>query len=147
MGTQVEELYLKNKNRAKRAPSSGAFSLQVELPGGNKLEDGSHTLGKIEGNVCITRVSLLVKDGFDGTTPTITINDNIGNTYFTAEGISVPVVVESALTANDLIRPNPVYSDGVVEFTGAIVGGSDVGELMVVVDYTQLDTVTGTHTK
>lgn len=146
MPTQTQELYLKNKNRAKRDASSAAFTFQMELPGGNTLPTGSHILGKLEGNVVITRVVLLTLTGF-GAGVLATITDNNGNTYFTDADISTEVVEESALTANAVTRPAPIYSEGVTEFTLALASLNDIGEAQLIVDYTQLDTVTGKHTR
>lgn len=147
MPTQVDELYIKNKNRTKRNGSAAAFSAQRVIPGGAILGNGNVVIGKLEANTCVTRVTLLVKEGFPGAS--IGVSDG-SNAYLVAEDISAPVVVESALTANAAVRPDPVYSEGAIEFTATFGGfsGTDfAGELIVVIDYTQLDTVTGLHTK
>ena len=148
MATQVNELYLKNKNRAKRGGSSAVFSIQRNIPGGGILPTGSHTIGSIEGNVCITRVSILVTEGFGGSA-TLGVSDNNGNPYFLSQDISDKVVAESDLTASAATYPDPIYSDGVTVFTGNLgaLASNELGEVLVIVDYTQLDTVTGNHTK
>ena len=148
MPTQVNELYEKNKNRSKRSGSSAAFALQRNIPGGEILPSGSHVIGKIEGNICITRVTILVKEGFGGAA-TLGVSDNNANAYFLSQDISAPIVAESVLTANAALYPDPIYSEGVTEFTGNIgaLSNDELGEVLVVVDYTQLDTVTGKHTR
>lgn len=147
MATQSNELYLKNKNRSKRNAGSAVFTIVPIAPGGVAIPDGSHIIGKLEGNVVITRVIALVTEGFP-TGATATLTDNNGNTYFTTADLVVPVVNESVLTANAATLPDPIYAAGVTEFTADVVSlGSTVGEVMFIVDYAQLDTVTGKHTK
>ena len=147
MATTQLEILTQNKNRAKRDLSSGTFTMAVELPGGNTLTDGAHVVGKIEGNIAITRVILLVRKAFDGTTPTVTLADDKARTYFTTEAIATARIEESALTAHAATRLPPLYETTETTFTATIVGGSStVGELAFIVDYVQLDTVVGKHT-
>lgn len=147
MATNHTDILTQNKNHAKRDLSSGTFTMSVELPAGQTLADGAHLVGKIEGNVAITRVVLLVREGFNGTTPTVTLADNKTRTYFTTADISASAIVESALTAHAATRLPPLYESTETEFTATIVGGSSTsGELTFLVDYVQLDTVVGKHT-
>ena len=146
MATTHTEILTQNKNRSKRGLSSGTFTMSVELPAGQTLADGAHLVGKLEGNVAITRVMLLVREGFNGTLPTVTLADNKARTYFTTAVISASAIVESALTAHALTRLPPLYESTETEFTATVAGSSTIGELAFIVDYVQLDTVVGKHT-
>ncbi len=147
-----------NKNRAKRDLSSAGFSLQETLPGGVTVSNGVYTIGKIEGNVAITRVVLVVKEAFIA--GAITLVDSDSRTYFTSESIASIRATESSLTASAItvrdedpetqavVLKDPIYLDGVTEFKLTLASSvPGPGEMMIIVDYVQLDTVVGNHTK
>lgn len=150
MATGTLDLLILNKNRAKRNMTSGVFTLQMELPAGAILTNGTYEIGKIEGNIVITHVTLVTRKGFNGTLPTVTITDNSARTYFTTAVISAINVEESALTANAAVILDPLYNDADTPavFSAVVaLGGSTEGEFSLVVNYIQLDTVTGKHTR
>jgi len=132
-----------NKNDAKRVPVSAVMTVDA-------VGDGRHTIGFIEGNIAISRVMLVVTEGFDGTTPTVAVEESVdGNlgTHFTGEDISALTVQTSLQTTPDPVdgTPPPLFNLGKGEWFATIDGGSTVGELKVVVEYTQLDTEPGLH--
>ena len=135
------------KNDAKRVPTAAAFTIGV-----NKGDSGANILGFIEGNIVITMVKLVVTEPFDGTTPTLTVTDTQGGTtetHFTTADLSAEVVDTSLVlspsaggTSDPLVRATKGQWD-----CELVAGGSTVGEAIVVVEYTQLDTEPGLHSR
>jgi hypothetical protein len=118
----------------------------MQLPGGQTLPAGVHTIGFIEGNVAITRVTSVVSEAFGGTTPEATFTDSDGLTYFNGRNLAVVGSVGSVLTNPDgATQPAPIYKDGKTELFVEITDGGTVGEVSLVVEYVQLDTMTGMH--
>ena len=132
-----------NKNTAKRVPVSAVMRVEASLPATadtDYLPDGIHTIGFIEGNVAITKVGLIVREAFNGTTPTISVTDTSGGSWYTDAPIDAEAVDASA-------GVTPVYYEGKTKFNINFVGsGSTSGSLYVVVDYIQLDVEPGCHT-
>ena len=132
-----------NKNDAKRVPVAAVMTVGA-------IGDGRHTIGFIEGNIAISRVMLVVTEGFDGTTPTVVVEETVdGNTgtHFTGEDISTLIVATSLQTTPDPVTGTvaPLFNEGKGEWFVNIVGGSTVGEALIIVEYTQLDTEPGLH--
>ena len=134
-----------NENLSKRVPVAANFKILGKVPGG-KLEAGSHLIGRIEGDVVITRVTSVIADGFGGVSPTATYTDSDGLIYFTDRDLAVEGAVGSQLTNPDGVgRPAPIYKEGVTEFYVDYNGDSWVGEACLVVEYVNLDTKSGLH--
>jgi len=141
-----------DKVLSKRCPTSAVMQLQMELPGGNVLEDGTHTVGFIEGNVSITKVALVTKVAFDGPLPSVTVTDTqngVTEDWLTGSDISVQgEVEESTLTAPDDIagKQAPFYRATKSEWKATVdTDGSTVGELALLIDYVQMDAEPGKH--
>ena len=146
------DLTTNNEDKAlsKRCPTSAVMQMQIDLPGEQTLVDGVHTIGFLEGNIAITKVALIIKEVFDGTTPAVTITDTqngVEETWLTAAVLSSLVVQESDLTAPTVAgKEAPFYRGTKSEWKANIaLGGSTVGELALLVDYVQLDTEPGKH--
>ena len=135
---------------SKRNPTSAVMTMQVNLPGENTLTDGVHTIGFIEGGVSITRVTLVVKEPFDGTTPAVTITDTQSGTeetWLTAATLDSLSIQESDLTAPTVAgKSSPFYRATKSEWKANIaLGGSTDGEFALLIDYVQLDVEPGKH--
>ncbi len=148
------DLTTNNEDKAlsKRCPTSAVMQMQIDLPGEQTLVDGVHTIGFLEGNIAITKVALIIKEVFDGTTPAVTITDTqngVEETWLTAADIGSLAVQESDLTAPAAAgKLAPFYrgTKSKSEWKANIaLGGSTVGELALLVDYVQLDTEPGKH--
>ena len=133
-----------NKNQAKRVPTVAVFTVTAE-----DVDSVNNILGFIEGNVALTRVMLVVRKAFDGTLPTLSVSDTQGGTtetHFTDADLSV----EGTDTATTFVPVTgtikPLYRATKGQWDCEIAtGGSTVGEALVVVEYTQLDTEPGLH--
>lgn len=135
-----------NKNYAKRVPVATNFKVAMTLPGGQTLPSGSHTLGFIEGNVMITKVTTVVSDNFNGGLPTATVTDSDGVIYANDRDLSTIGSVGSPQTNPDPTTgpKDPIYKAGKTEwFIDITPDGASKGEFSVVVEYVQLDTTTG----
>ena len=142
----VFNLRSRNENLAKRSPVATNFKVAMNLPGGVSLPSGTHTIGFIEGNVVITRVTSVVSESFNGTAPTADFTDSDGLTYFNDRNLAVVGSVGSILTNPDGIsRLAPIYKDGKTEFFVNVTDGGTQGVVGLVVEYTQLDTMNGMH--
>ena len=135
---------------SKREPTSAVMQMQVNLPGENTLTDGVHTIGFLEGGIAITKVSLVVKKPFDGTTPAVTITDTQGGTeetWLTAGDLGSLAIQESDLTAPTVAgKESPFYRSTKSEWKANIaLGGSTDGEFALLIDYVQLDVEPGKH--
>ncbi len=132
------------QNTAKRVPTAAVFTVGVD-----KADSGTNLLGFIEGNIAITRVMLVVTEPFNGTTPTLSVNDTQGGTvetHFTTEDLSSEVVVLSAAFTPGSGTATPLYRSTKGQWDcDLIAGGSTTGEAKIVVEYTQLDTEPGKH--
>jgi hypothetical protein len=140
-----------NKNLAKRVPVSANFKFNMEQAGGITLPEGIHSLGFLESNIVITRVTRINPLPFDGTTPVARIYDSDGVEYFTSvalDSTGAGRTSESTLTAPDGVtgQNDPIYKVGKTEFfVDVTLGGSTVGEASVMIDYVQADTELGLH--
>jgi hypothetical protein len=142
----VFNLRRNNENLAKRNLSVANFKVAMNLPGGVSLPSGTHTLGFIEGNVAITRVTSVVSDNFNGTAPTADFTDSDGLVYFNDRNLAVIGSVGSVLTNPDgTTRLAPIYKDGKTEFFVEVTDGGTKGEVSLIVEYVQLDTMSGMH--
>jgi len=134
-----------NKNQAKRVPTVAVFTVTAE-----DVDSVNNILGFIEGNVALTRVMLVVRKAFDGTLPTVSVTDTQGGTtetHFTDADLSVEGT-DTALTFVPDVggTRDPLYRATKGQWDCEIAtGGSTVGEALVVVEYTQLDTEPGLH--
>ncbi len=142
-----------DKVLSKRVPTSAVMTMQKELPGGLTLANGEHTIGFIEGNITITKVALVVREGFDGTTPTVTVTDTQGGTTETwltdAATDTTGYIEESGLTIPDPItgKVAPFYRSTKSEWKATIAGADDStkGNIAVLVEYVQMDAEPGKH--
>jgi len=141
-----------DKVLSKRCPTAAVMTMQKELPGGLTLANGEHTIGFIEGNVTITKVALVVRDGFNGTTPLVTVTEVQGGTtetWLTDEDIAVTgTVSESGLTAPVVTgKQAPFYRSTKGEWKATIAGADDStkGNIAVLIDYVQMDAEPGLH--
>jgi len=133
------------KNTAKRVPKSAVFTVSVD-----KADSGANILGFIEGDIAITRVMLLVTEGFNGTTPLITVTDTQGGTtetHFTDIDIDTELIFTSAVLSPSVSgTPVPLFRRTKGQWDCTIsTGGSTVGEAVIVVEYIQLDAEPGLH--
>ena len=143
----VFNLRRNDKNLAKRSPVVANMKVCMTLPGGTSLPTGKHTIGFIEGDVVITRVTSVVSDNFNGTTPTADFTDSDGLTYFNDRNLAAIGSVGSILTNPDGANvPDPIYKPGKTEFFAEVTdGGSSKGEVSLLIEYVQLDTTSGLH--
>jgi len=142
----ILNLRSRNENLAKRSPVAANMKVCMKLPGGINLPSGTHTIGYIEGNVVITRVTSVVSESFNGSAPTADFTDSDGLVYFNDRDLSVVGSVGSILTNPDgTQRLDPIYKDGKTEFFVEVVDGGTQGEVSLVVEYVQLDTMSGLH--
>jgi hypothetical protein len=143
----IKNLRRYNENLAKRSPTVANMKVTAVLPGGINVPAGSHTVGFIEGDVVITRVTSVVADGFNGSAPLVSLTDSDGLTYFNDRNLLVVGSVGSPLTNPDgTARLTPIYKAGKTEFTIDITpDGATKGEVDFVIEYTQLDTTNGMH--
>ncbi len=132
------------KNTAKRVPKAAVFTIGVD-----KATSGANILGFIEGDIAITRVMLLVTEGFDGTTPLISVTDTQGGTtetHFTDIDIDAELIFTSAVFIPTGGTEAPLYRSTKGQWDCILTtGGSTVGEAKIIVEYTQLDTEPGLH--
>jgi len=133
------------RNESKRVPKAAVFTIGVD-----KADSGANILGFIEGDIVITRVMLLVTEGFDGTTPLITVTDTQGGTtetHFTDIDIDAELLFTSAVLSPSVSgTPVPLFRRTKGQWDCTLsTGGSTVGEAMVIVEYTQLDVEPGLH--
>ena len=132
------------KNQAKRVPTVAVFTVTAE-----DVDSVNNILGFIEGNIAITRVMLVVRKPFDGTLPTISVSDTQGGTtetHFTDADLSAEVVETASTFVPVTGTIEPLYRATKGQWDCEIAtGGSTVGELIIVVEYLQLDTEPGLH--
>jgi len=133
------------KNESKRVPKAAVFTIGVD-----KATSGANILGFIEGDIAITGVKLVVTEGFNGTTPLITVTDTQGGTtetHFTDIDIDALLVFTSAVPSPSVAgTATPLYRSTKGQWDCILTtGGSTVGEAIIVVEYTQLDTEPGLH--
>ncbi len=143
----VFNLRLDDENMAKRVPIAANMKVSMVLPGGIPLPSGIHTIGFIEGNVTIFRVSTVVTEAFDGTLPTADFTDSDGLIYANDRALGTVGSVGSPLTNPDGVTiTEPIYKAGKTEFFVQVLdGGSTVGHVEIIVEYIQLDTTSGLH--
>ncbi len=145
------DLTLNSKNIAKRVPTAAQFKFNVNQPGAITLPSGTHSIGFLERNVVITRLTRINQVPFNGTAPVARIYDSDGLEYFTAialDATGAGRTAESLLTAPDGItgQNDPIYKGGKVEFFIDLTsGGSTAGEASIMIDYIQVDTEPGLH--
>ena len=145
------DLTTNNEDKAlsKRCPTSAVMQMQIDLPGEQTLGNGEHTIGFLEGNIAITKVALVIKTPFDGTTPVVTITDtqnSVTETWLTTADISGLFIQESDLTAPAVAgKLAPFFRATKSEWKATIAGSSTDGELALLIDYVQLDTEPGKH--
>ncbi len=146
------DLTTNNENEvlSKRCPKSAVMQMQMELPGGNVLANGTHTIGFIEGNVTISKVSLIIKKAFDGAGPIVSVTEEQGGTtesWITDDPLGVEAVLESHLTVPTVAgKQAPYYRSTKGEWKATIdVGGSIEGEFALLIDYVQMDAEPGKH--
>jgi len=139
-----------DKVLSKRVPTSAVMKLQMTLPGGKTLQDGVHTIGFLEGNITITRVSVVVLSAFDGAAPTVTITENqnaVTETWFTDLLTDTVAITESGNTEPTVAgKQSPYYRGTKGEWLAEVInGGSTVGEFALLIDYVQMDAEPGKH--
>ena len=135
-----------NKNYAKRTPVAANFKVAMVVPGGLPLVDGEHIVGAIEGDILITKVTTVVSERFNGGAPVATVTDSDGVTYANGRNLSTVGAVGSPVTNPDPTTGpvDPIYKPSKTEFYIDInTDGSTTGEFSVVIEYVQLDTMTG----
>lgn len=132
---------LQNENVAKRSPTAANMKIVRTLPGGIEIADGvKYSLGSIEGNIVITKVTAVIVKLFGGT-PSALFEDSEGFVYFPGVGLTGQGAVNSQLLA-------PAYHADKTEYfvtMSGIEAGTLDGELAFIVDYVQLDTTNGMH--
>ncbi len=140
-----------NHNLAKRVPTSANMKFDMSQAGGITLPEGIHSIGFIEPDVVITRVTRINPEPFNGTAPVARIYDSDGLEYFTAVALDATGAgrtSESLLTAPDGItgQNDPIYKLNKTEFfVDVTLNGSTTGEASVMIDYVQADAEPGLH--
>ena len=135
-----------NKNCAKRVPIAAVFTIDLKT-----AESGTNILGFIEGNIALTRVMLIVTTAFNGSLPTLSVTDTQGGTtetHFTNESLEVEAVATSLVFEPTTGTETPLLRSTKGQWDCELVaGGSTEGEVLVVVEYVQLDTEPGLHSR
>lgn len=137
-----------NKNYAKRVPVSAVFTvLGEDDTAGVFAEEG---IGAIEGNIAITRLSIVVVESFGAGASVAQLTDTsaAGDVNWLTADVPLDTAAGTTVIVEDFSPTTatiaPVFRPGKTLWSVNLsTAGSTLGELMIVIEYTQLDTEPG----